>query len=206
MVDEDPLEGPRTRGHRKKEKTRRQLLAAGLRVLNRKGESLTARDVTAEADVSTGTFYNYFADPDALIDAIMRDQLLGIAATTAHEPIPDPALRVAVTATRVLQRALADPRWARLALRLVHRPGEPNQLNHYLRDDLVEGFEQGRFQRAADDATLDQATGLLVMTIRRIVAGGAGPEVVPRMVERLLEAFGVSEDEASELAATASSP
>ena len=198
-------EAPRTRGHRKKEKTYKQLLAAGLRVLNEKGEELTARDVTAEADVSIGTFYNYFDDPDALVDAIMRDQLLAMAATIADAPIRDPALRIAVTATRVLQRAVADPRWARLALRLVNRPGEPNQLNRFLQEDLAEGLEQGRFKRGADDATLDQATGLVVMTIRRIIAGHAKPDIVPRMVERLLEGFGVSDDEARELAAAAPS-
>jgi AcrR family transcriptional regulator len=44
-----------TRGHRKKEKTRRQLVAAGLRVLADKGEALTVSDVAAEADVSNGT-------------------------------------------------------------------------------------------------------------------------------------------------------
>ncbi|MDJ0790218.1 MAG: TetR/AcrR family transcriptional regulator [Myxococcota bacterium] len=194
-----------TRGHRKKEKTRRHLLAAGLRVLRSKGESLSARDVTEEADVSSGTFYNYFADTDALIDAIMRDQLLGMNAHAAPESTSDPALRLARTATRILEHAIADPQWARLALRLVNRPGEPNQLNGHLRDDLLEGLETGRFTRGADETTLDQSIGLLLMTIRRIVVGNAPPQVVPRMVERLLENLGVSETEARDLAASASS-
>ena len=128
-----------TRGHRKKQKTRRQLLEAGLRVLRSKGESLTARDVTQEADVSSGTFYNYFTDTDALIDAVMRQELLGISATAVRESVSDPALRIAVAATRILQRAIADPQWARLVLRLVYRPSERLQLNRYLRDDLIEG-------------------------------------------------------------------
>ncbi len=204
-MSREPLEAPRTRGHRKKEKTRRQLLAAGLRVLNQKGESLTARDVTAEADVSSGTFYNYFADPDALIDAVMREELLGISATAERESVPDPALRIAVAATRIVQRAMADPQWGRLVLRLVYRPSERMQLNRYLRDDLVEGLEQGRFTRGADDATLDQTTGLLILTIRRIVADEAESEVVPRMVERLLETLGVPESDAKQLAAIAAS-
>ena len=143
----EPSEAHLTRGHRKKEKTRRQLLAAGLRVLQSKGESLRARDVTEEADVSSGTFYNYFADTDALIDAVMRDQLLGIAAGTAREAIDDPAMRVAATATRIVGRVLDDPLWGRLILRLVYRPGEPNRMNVHLADDLIEGLESGRFPR-----------------------------------------------------------
>ena len=54
---------PRTRGYRKKERTRRQLVSAGLRVLAEKGQGLTVSDVVTAAEVSNGTFYNYFATP-----------------------------------------------------------------------------------------------------------------------------------------------
>ena len=194
-----------TRGHRKKEKTRRQLVAAGLRVLAAKGEALTASDVSEEADVSVGTFYNYFPDRDALVDAVTEEQLGALAATaaTADEPIEDPAQRIALTAAAVLHRASTDTPWARLVLRLVNRPTVYNRINGYLREDLEEGLAQGRFDTGADDATLDQVTGLLVMTIRRIVAGEAKSDVRARAVERVLRALGVADAEAQDLAATA---
>ena len=198
-------DSPRTRGHRKKEKTRRQLVAAGMRVLATKGEGLAASDVTAEADVSIGTFYNYFADRDALIDAVTEEQLHALAAVAAivEQPIHDPALRVALTAAAVLRRASSDEPWARLVLRLVNRPTVYNRINGYLRDDLEEGRAQGRFDTGADDATLDQVTGLLVMTIRRVVAGEASSDAPGRAVARGLRALGISEREARELATTA---
>lgn len=197
--------GGRTRGHRKKERTYRSLLDAAVPALWEKGAALTARDVTDRADFAVGTFYNYFTDVDDLIDAVTRDQLLLAADATAAASIPDPALRIAVTATRILQQVSADPQWGWLALRLVGRPGQPNHLNGHLRDDLVEGRTSGRFDRGADDTTLDQLTGLVVMTIRRMVAGEVGPDTIGRTVVRLLETVGIPEADAAELATEARS-
>lgn len=192
-----------TRGHRKKEKTRRQLVAAGLRVLADKGEALTVSDVVAEADVSNGTFYNYFDDRDALVDALAENLLLTLAATAAREPIADPALRFAVASSRVLRHAVEDATWGRVVLRLVDRPAVHHNVVAYLREDLSEGLAQGRFDTGPTDVTLDQVMGLLVMTIRRIVSGEAQPDAPLHAVERGLRGLGVPERDAAELAAAA---
>jgi AcrR family transcriptional regulator len=65
------IEARPSRGHKKRERTRHQLIAAGLAVPTEKGEALTISHVVARAEVSNGTFYhyNYFADRDELIDA-----------------------------------------------------------------------------------------------------------------------------------------
>ena len=60
----------RTRGYKKKERTRRQLVEAGVRALAAKGEGLTVSDVVAEAEVSNGTFYNYFPTSEDLLQAV----------------------------------------------------------------------------------------------------------------------------------------
>ena len=192
---------PRTRGYRKKERTRRQLVAAGLRVLAEKGQGLTVSDVVAEAEVSNGTFYNYFADRDELVEALAEHSALELAAATAGEPIDDPARRFAVATTRMLQHATHDPTWARVMLRLVGRPGAGVDLARYLREDLEEGFARGRFAFGPDDATLDQVAGLIVMTIRRIVEGQAAADAPRQAVQRGLRALGVGEDESAKLAA-----
>jgi AcrR family transcriptional regulator len=194
---------PRTRGHRKREKTRRQLINAGLRMLAEKGEALTVLDVVTEADVSNGTFYNYFLDRDALVDALAEHLLLTLAVTAAREPISDPALRFAVASARVLRRTQEDATWGRVVLRLVNRPSVHESIDRYLREDLAEGLAQGRFDTGPDDATLDQVLGLLIMTIRRIVEGHAQADAPLRSVERGLRALGVSQDEAGSLAAAA---
>jgi AcrR family transcriptional regulator len=193
----------RTRGYRKKERTRRHLVAAGLRVLAGKGHGLTVSDVVAEAQVSNGTFYNYFTDREELLEALAEHSVLSLAAAAAKEAIDDPARRFAVATTRVLRRASEDDTWARVMLRLVSRPGPGVDFARYLREDIEEGFAQGRFDVGPDDATLDQVTGLVVMTIRRIVEGDAAPDTPERAVRRGLRALGVDETEAAQLAAEA---
>lgn len=194
---------PRTRGYRKKERTRQQLVAAGLRVLAEKGHGLTVSDVVAEAEVSNGTFYNYFVDREELLEALAEHSALSLAAEAAKERIDDPARRFAVVTTRVLLRAIEDDTWARVMLRLASRPGSAVDLSRYLREDLAEGLAKGRFDVGPDETTLDQVTGLIVMTIRRIVEGNAAPETPQRMVQRALRALGVSEVESEELATEA---
>lgn len=194
---------PRTRGYRKKERTRRQLVTAGLRVLAEKGQGLTVSDVVAEAEVSNGTFYNYFADREELLDALAEHSALALAASVAKEPIEDPARRFATATMRVLQLASEDDTWARVVLRLISRPGSGIELGRYLREDLAAGFAEGRFDTGPDDATLDQVAGLITMTIRRIVEGNAAPDACERAVERGLRALGVDAPEAARLAAEA---
>jgi AcrR family transcriptional regulator len=202
VVENEPRE-PRTRGYRKKERTRRQLIAAGVRVLAKKGQGLTVSDVVAEAEVSNGTFYNYFADRDELIEAVATHSALSLAAAAAEEPIEDPARRFAVATTRVLLRARDDETWARVTLRLASRPGSSMDLSRYLREDLAEGYAQGRFDTGPDDAALDQVTGLIMMTIRRMIEGQARVDAPQKAVQRGLRALGMDATEAAELAAEA---
>lgn len=189
-----------TRGHRKRGKTRRQLIDAGVRVLAEKGEALSISDVVAAADVSNGTFYNYFSDREALFEALAEELALSLAAAAASEPVSDPARRFATATSRVLLKARGDPTWARLMLRLVIGPGTTEELSRYLREDLADGLAKGRFDTGPDDATLDQVGGLIAMTVRRIAAGHARPDAPQRAVERGLRALGIAPDEAAKIA------
>jgi len=199
----DTSQAPRTRGYRKKERTRRLLVAAGLRVLAHKGHGLTVSDVVVEAGVSNGTFYNYFADRDELIEAVVAETALDLVAAAAEAPIEDAARRFALATTRMLLRARDDEDWARAILRLVGRPGASVDLNRYLREDISMGHAQGRFDTGADEATLDLISGLVIMTIRRMLEGQAGPDTLQQAVARGLRTLGVEAAEARALAAEA---
>lgn len=199
MATESDLTAP-SRGFRKREKTRRGLVEAGLRVLAEKGEALSISDVTAAADVANGTFYNYFPDRASLLDALAADVVLALAEDAANEPVDDPALRFTIASTRVLRHAEADPTWGRVLLRLVHRPYVHQNIDGYLREDLALGYAEGRFETGPDDATIDQVLGLLLMTIRRIVEGHAGANTIERAIERGLRALGIEAAEARQLA------
>ena len=192
-------EPPRTRGYRKKERTRRQLLAAGLRVLAEKGQGLTVSDVVAEAEVSNGTFYNYFEDREALLEALAEQSALALASAVAEKRIEDPALRFASATLRVLVHAREDETWTRVLLRLISRPGSGIDFTQYLREDLAEGLAKGRFDVGPEDAALDQVAGLIAMTMRRLVEGTAAADAPERAVHRGLRAVGIDEAEAARL-------
>lgn len=193
---------PPSRGHKKRERTREQLLAAGLQVLAEKGEALTVSDVVARAAVSNGTFYNYFTDREELIDALAERSLLSLAARTASETAEqDPARRFAIATGRVLVRAEQDPGWGGAVLRLAdHRRALDHEFGRYLADDLADGFAEGRFTLEADDVTRDLLGGLIMLTIRRIVRREATADQIERVIARALTVLGVSAEEAGALA------
>jgi len=194
-----------SRGHKKRERTRRQLVEAGLAVLAEKGDALTISDVAARAEVSNGTFYNYFRDRDDFVDALAEHSVVSLAARAAMATAQaDPAVRFAFATAKVLRRALADPTWGRAILRLVdHRRSSSGELHRYMREDLASGFDAGRFAFGPDDVTLDLMTGLILMTMRRIVRGEARQDDVASAVERALRVLGVEADEAAQIAADA---
>jgi AcrR family transcriptional regulator len=202
-----PAVAPPSRGHKKKQRTRRQLLDAGVRALAEKGEAFTVSDVVASAELSNGTFYNYFSDRDALIDALAEDSLTSLAARSAVDTAEqDPAHRLAFASARVLARASEDPTWGRAILRLAdHRRSPSGALFRYLREDLATGLARGRFAFGDDDITLDSITGLLLLSLRRIVRGESAPDHVERVLERALTMLGVERGEAARLAAEAAS-
>ena len=191
-----------TRGHKKKLRTRLQLIEAGLRVLAVKGEALVISDVTDEAGVSNGTFYNYFSDRDALIDALAKHSIVVLGAEAAvGMSEDDPARRFARATTTVLRRVEADPTWGRVVLRLAdHRFSFDREIIRYLREDLRSGLDSGRFTVGDDEITLDAVVGFVAMAVRRIVRGEAGFDYVPAVVGRMLMMLGVSADEAEGLA------
>jgi AcrR family transcriptional regulator len=192
----------RTRGYKKREKTRSQLLEAAVEVVAEKGEAFTVSDVVARAGVSNGTFYNYFVDRDALLDAVAPHLVQAFAADSAAvAPRGDAALRVATITARALISAAADPTRLRALLRLeVPRALAREGASAYLREDLADGLSQGRFEVGPDDAAVDLVAGALLMGIRRIVEGQAARGYVQGLLGRLLRSLGVPANEVGPLA------
>ena len=73
-AETNKIEGEReTRFSRRREKTRRQLLAAGRRVFARKTlAEATIKEIAEEADLGFGTFYLHFSSKEDLYHAILR--------------------------------------------------------------------------------------------------------------------------------------
>jgi AcrR family transcriptional regulator len=192
-----------TRGHKKKSRTRRQLLDAAVDVLAERGEGFSIADVATQAGVSHGTFYNYFGDREELLDALVTHIVEEFASVAAREvDESDPALRFARISARALASAVGSPNTMRVALRLeaAQRALLLAGPLSYLQQDLVDGHRSGRFTEAPDDATLDVILGSLLLAARRVVDGETSPTYRTTVIRRLLMALGIEADEASRLA------
>src|SRR3954471_17826102 len=70
---------------RKKERTRRALASAALRLFDERGyEETTISDIAAAADVSPRTFFSYFPSKDDVVFAEMDERLADVRAGLAE--------------------------------------------------------------------------------------------------------------------------
>jgi AcrR family transcriptional regulator len=211
VVTDPPDQPTLTRGHKKKARTRGLLLDTALEVVAERGEAFSVSDIVERAGVSQGTFYNYFADREQLVAALVPaivDRFAAAAAASVEHP--DPAHRFALITARALARADAAPDVVRVALRL-----EPVQQAliaggpfAYLLQDLADGYAAGRFTEPPDDATLDVVVGSILMAARRLVDDGGHDDEQGRgyrraVLRHLLQALGVDSTEAATIAAEA---
>ncbi len=71
---EEPVARPGSRMERKREETRRKIVAAAERLFSRQGVALTTMEqIAADADIAKGTLYAYFPVKEAIVVAFMQD-------------------------------------------------------------------------------------------------------------------------------------
>lgn len=194
----------RTRGFKKKERTRRQLIAAAVEEIALTGEAFTILDVTKRAEVSNGTFYNYFDDRNALVDAVVTEVLTSFTDTSAElVTSDDPVRRFATITALVLEQSAADPQLATVLLRLHSidpTGGLSDDAFRHLRSDLAEAAERGRLTQEPTDAAVDLVTGTLARAVLRLTTGGASGEYRQELIRLLLTSLGLDANEADEVA------
>jgi len=85
------------RFERRRERTRRDLLAAAVRVLAEKGlHDTKVADIAAAADLGVGTVYLHFPTKEALFDAVVEETVVRLKATidAARASAPDAVARI----------------------------------------------------------------------------------------------------------------
>lgn len=199
-----PLEAPLTRGHKKRARTRQGLLDAALRVFARKDVSETGLiDLAAEAEVSTGTIYNYFRTREEVAEA------LGIALasefsetiTQLSEGISNGAQRIAIGVRLFILRAIADPEWASALVRIVHfDQGLRSTLALHVQDDIRSGAEQGHLDYADETLALDLVISAAVGGMRAAIEGRGVECHDVKVAEMVLKALGATPAKAKKLA------
>ncbi|MPR00020.1 TetR family transcriptional regulator [Modestobacter sp. I12A-02628] len=195
-----------SRGERRKAQTRAALVRAAQQLLAAGLTEVSIQQITEQADVGFGSFYNHFRDKDELWKVAILEvlELQGDLIDQATSEGDDPAEVFCVGLRLIGRLAREEPELARVVLRggtsyLLVDHG----LMQFARRDVAGAVRAGRFD--VTDVSLALATtggallGLLALLESDPQADAAS--LSDDLAERLLRAFGLDRAEAAEMVA-----
>jgi len=183
-------------GREKRARTRAQIVEAGAMLLaERPLEALTVDAVVDAAGVAKGTFYYHFQSMEELAAAVGEklgesfDELLA----PARIGLRDPIARISFAFTRFLEKAIADPVWARLVVRSAQAPTEfARSVRANLKTDLDEARAHERLTVQDVELAADIVVGIWLQVTRGTLQRRAAPDLAGRALEAMLRALGAS--------------
>jgi AcrR family transcriptional regulator len=193
-----------TRGHKKKARTRRQLLDAALRIYARAGVGdLALNTLAEEAGVSNGTVYNYFRSREQVLEAVglelavqLSEQIL-----TVSEAVDSGAERLSIAVRTFMNKARTDPDWTRALITVVrYAEGMRSTLATYLRADLQAGRRQGDFHYAHEEMAMSMVISATLGAMNLLVEDGEVEHADRIAAEMVLQALGVAPEKAKRIA------
>jgi AcrR family transcriptional regulator len=138
------------RGERRKRETRERLLDAAFRLMAERGKDAVAiHQITEEADVALGSFYNHFDSKEAIYVAVITRVFdeFGAALDALAQDIGDLAEVVAVCVRHTIRRAQSEPLWGQLLIREGFSSAALTRgLGMRLARDIRAGAAAGRFK------------------------------------------------------------
>ncbi len=191
---------------RKRARTRRQLLVAGMAALAAHGpDGITVGEVAGRAQVATGTFYNHFPSLQHLLDAVTDELASGveIARDLLDQVENDPAARVAIGTRQLLDLPRTDPNTARAFVALV--PNVPRlraRVRATVRSAVDDGISTGRFVDRTPTATADALLGAVLQWMLARLHDEAGAEPDHELVRLALTLVGLPHVDIADVLAT----
>ncbi len=189
---------------RRREQTRRKLLDAARALFARQGvENTRINEITEEADVGFGSFYNHFDSKEAIVEAVVAETVAaqGSAIASVTSDLDDPAEVVAAAHRYFVNLARSDPEWGWLLIRLdaSQRIGL-RALGPFAQRDLERGIRAGRFRVPNKRVALLAAGGALLGVMGDVLDGRAPKDADRHHAEGVLRMFGLSGKDAAEVA------
>jgi AcrR family transcriptional regulator len=192
----------RTRGERRRAKTRAALIRAAQRLIAEERTEVPVLEITELADVGLGSFYNHFATKDELFDAAVDSalELQGAVLDAWSADIADPAEAFARSFRLTGRAHRALPHVSRV---LLNRGAGLLLADHGLAPralrDITRGCEAGRFR------VPDPASALLIVGGAALALGHAihqqpsadDEPLIDQVTEDLLRMLGLAPDEAA---------
>lgn len=207
MIYGEAMTKTEDRRTRRREQTRTRLIDAARALMAERGfTEVGIAEITAAADLGTGTFYNYFPSRDQLLAAVAEDSMekIGDALDRHVSGLQDPAEAFASSLRHLVRHALTDRVWGGFLVQMgAAHPALLRILGPRARRDLLRGVETGRF--SIDD--LDLATtctfGSLVAAIQLAMESEPQADRDQLFARAMLRMVGVPAEEATEVAARA---
>ena len=183
-------------GREKRARTRAQIVEAGATLLaERPLEALTVDAIVEAAGVAKGTFYYHFQSMEELAAAVGEklgesfDELLA----PARLGLPDPVARMSFGLSRFLEKAIAEPAWARLVVQSAQAPTEfARSVRANLKTDLTDAKAQGRLIVQDVDLAADIVMGIWLQVMRGTLQRPVTPDLTHQALDAVLRAIGAS--------------
>ncbi len=204
-MNREPVIEEGTRGGRRRRQTRARLIAAAGRLIAERGslDAIPIGEITQEADVATGSFYNHFDSKSQLLEAVVRTTIErhGEMLDEVTAQASDIAEACAIGIRQTVRMVRRDPIWGAFVVHTgLYIAQLESGLLHRLTAHLYRGFETGRF--ASSDPITSVALvgggvlGAIIAEHRKLVPDDADCLVA----QQLLELLGVPGNEATEIA------
>lgn len=197
------------RTDRRKSRTRAALIGAAQRILALRGTTEVAvQDITDEADVGLGSFYNHFTSKAELFEQAVLELLseFGGALDAACAGMDDPAELVSVGVRLTCRLAGSQPQVARILVLagpqflIADRGLAPQALR-----DIMAGLRAGRFTASSPGVALAVVAGSVLAFVQIRLspdspAGGLVDADADELAALLLTTLGLSAADAHEVA------
>jgi AcrR family transcriptional regulator len=184
-------------GREKRLKTRAKILEAAFALLgSENGRSARIEDICEEADVSRGTFYNYFSSVDELFRALAFEisHSFNTATRAVFTRAPAGALRSAMALRYYLHKTRDDPAWGWAMVNL--SAGGPifgEETFRYATVSIDEGLVTEQFRLDSLEIGRDIMMGSTLSAMITLLRSDQPQEYPERMVAQIMRALGVSE-------------
>jgi AcrR family transcriptional regulator len=189
---------------RRRAATRAKLIDAARTTFARRGvEATRINEITEEADVGFGSFYNYFESKEAIVAAVVEEAATQAAEAidAATKDIDDPAEVVAIAHRSLVELARDDPETGWLFVRLeISHDMVFAALSPYATRDLRRGIEAGRFDVEDPRLALVASGGALLAVIRAVLQGRAKADAARQHATQILRMLGLTPEDAAEVA------
>ena len=182
-------------GRERRARTRSQILeAAAMLLAERPLAAVTVDSVVEAAGVAKGTFYYHFQSMDELAAAVgakLAESFDELLAPTMHEK-RDPIARLSFAFAKFLDKAIADPAWARLVVQSSQTPAEFGPgIRAHLKADIAQAIAEGRLSIKDADLAADIVIGIWLQITRGTLERRPAANLADQALAAMLRALGV---------------